>query len=1019
MSTKKSTSTLATSGLARRSMLKVTAAAAGCLALGAKAVAETVKWLNPRLVQQAAPTTLDKEARVVHSVCLGCNSRCGNRLVVKNGTLEKVSGNPYHPYNSLARPIAYTTPVEKSLSLPSPVCGKAQAAAEYLYSPYRILKPLKRAGARGSGRFEPIEWHELIQEIVNGGKLFSHLGEDRVVRGLNDLNSDEPLDPSAPELGSLRNSFVFISGRLQSGRKEFIDRFVKSSLGSINHISHTDICGLGFRMGNFALTDKKEVELKADPWSAEYILVFGANIYEALQPGINTYGASVAKRTSENNLKFAIVDPRAQNASVHAHEWVPIQPGQDGAFAMGMIRWIVEHDRHNKDFLQAPSQDAAKKKGFACYTNAAHLVIVDPEHPRFRKFLRVGDVDPNASEKDKKSCMVIPRAGAAPESCDKALTGLLDEETTVTGASGQKIRVQTSFRILKEGVMAHSLQDYAKFAGVETGQIERIAKEFTSHGTRAAVCQYHGAGNFLNGTYAAYAIAVLNALIGSVDRKGGYNKSGGGMGKPDKGPYDLASFPGKRKPSGVPISREKIPYEKTAEFKRKKQATGAGYPAKRPWFPFSKGGLCVEAMSGIDEKYPYQCNILFTYFFNPVYSIPGGHRYKETLQDGSKVPLHVSIDVGVNESNVYADYIVPDVTYLEGHYGWLNPHAPSLKFTGVRTPAVEPLTGKTKDNRPFCLETFFIDLAEAASLPGFGQQAIPHQDGKLLPLHCGEDFYLRGIGNLAIANKIPEAGAEDLRFVEQNYPVAAFKNRLDDKEWAQTSYLLARGGMFKQYEDVFDGENFKHGIKKVVLYNEDLASTRNALTGAFFPGSLTYLSPTDVLGKESAQLHPEYPFILVSYKMNIHTQSRTSWHRTALEIVPENAVHINKADADALGLQTGNRVRLMSRSNPAGVVGKVEVTQLVRRGCVAVSFHYGHTQLGASELAVKAAESVFLGKKAVANGDRVRADPALGSGINPNMLSDLDPALANTPMVEPLSGIPDFSSTRVKLVKIG
>ncbi len=129
----------------------------------------------------------------------------------------------------------------------------------------------------------------MIREIVHGGKLFSHLGEDRVIQGLKDLNSDEPLDTSAPELGPLRNSFVCLSGRLQSGRKEFINRFVKNSLGSINHISHTDICGLGFRMGNFAFTEKKQVELKADPWSAEYILVFGANIYEALQPGINTY----------------------------------------------------------------------------------------------------------------------------------------------------------------------------------------------------------------------------------------------------------------------------------------------------------------------------------------------------------------------------------------------------------------------------------------------------------------------------------------------------------------------------------------------------------------------------------------------------------------------------------------------------------------------------------------------------------------------------------------------------------
>jgi tetrathionate reductase subunit A len=289
----------------------------------------------------------------------------------------------------------------------------------------------------------------------------------------------------------------------------------------------------------------------------------------------------------------------------------------------------------------------------------------------------------------------------------------------------------------------------------------------------------------------------------------------------------------------------------------------------------------------------------------------------------------------------------------------------------------------------------------------------------MLPLHRAEDFYVRAIGNLAVGNKIPEAQAEEIRFVERNYPVAAFKGLLNEKEWSQTCYLLSRGGIFKKYEDVFDGENFKHGVQKVLLYNEELAGTRNALTGALFPGSLTYLSPTATSGKAAEQTQRDFPFALVSYKMNLHTQSRTTWHQWAMEVVPENTVMVNQADADACGVKTGDKVRLVSRSNPEGVVGKAQVTQLVRKGCVAISFHYGHTQLGASALTVKDAETVFLGKKTVASGNRLHANPALGTGVNPNTLSDLAPDLANTPVVETLSGIPDFSSTRVRLIKVG
>ncbi len=334
----------------RRSFIQgatVTATAAMC------SVAETA------FAEEGAPTPhytrpsgrTDENVRVVHSVCLGCNARCGNRQVVKDGVLQEITGNPYHPYNSMGEPLDYSTPLEESLAVSSPVCGKAHDAVGYVYNERRLVKPLKRAGARGEGTFVEISWEQLIDEVGGGGKLFAEIGEDRVVPGLGDCLSDDPISHDDPGLGSKRNGFSLFTGRLQSGRKEFIDRFVKNAAGSINRIGHTDICGLGFRMGNYVMTEGKQVELKADPWGAEYILVFGANIYEALQPGVNTYGAAIARRSSKREVKFAIVDPRAQNASVHAHDWLPVIPGQDGALAMGMIRWIIENDRINRDYL--------------------------------------------------------------------------------------------------------------------------------------------------------------------------------------------------------------------------------------------------------------------------------------------------------------------------------------------------------------------------------------------------------------------------------------------------------------------------------------------------------------------------------------------------------------------------------------------------------------------------------------------------------------------------------------------
>ena len=137
-----------------------------------------------------------------------------------------------------------------------------------------------------------------------------------------------------------------------------------------------------------------------------------------------------------------------------------------------------------------------------------------------------------------------------------------------------------------------------------------------------------------------------------------------------------------------------------------------------------------------------------------------------------------------------------------------------------------------------------------------------------------------------------------------------------------------------------------------------------------------------------------------------------------MELFPENYIQVNSTDAKALDLHNGNNVRLRSASNPEGITGKVAVTQLIRPGCIGISFHYGHTQLGAGSIQVAGARDVFLGGSAVCEKNQVVGLPVLGAGTNPNMVGRLDANMANTPLVDVLAGIPDFSSTRVTIEKL-
>ncbi len=945
---------------------------------------------------------LNPGERLVTTVCLACNARCGLRIRVKDEKIVRVEGNPYHPYNRAGEPIPYETPLKDSFKETAGICAKPLFDNDYLNNPYRLKVPLKRNGPRGSGKFKPISWSQLIHEIANGGRLFADLGDQRHYPGLKEVLSDKPIDPKAPELGPKRNQLVWITGRSQGGRKHFIKRFVNKSVGSINYIGHTDICGLGFRMGNFAFSNGKQVEFKADLWNSKYVLVFGANLYAALQPGPTTAGSVFARRAAEKNLKFVIIDPRAHEALAAADEWIPIKPGKDGALALGLLYVLLKEKLFDTSFLALTNLKAAKKEGRNVFTNATHLVIT--EGPEAGRFLKVKDLQGLSGQPEEP--VVVDKKGVLRPASEVTRATLSWEGTY------KEFKLKTAFKLLEESVFAHDLDFYARESGVSRETIERLAKEFASHAPYSAAFAYHGGGNYVGGAYASYAIALLNALAGNVNRVGGYLCAGGGAAKWQTGCYNLKSFPGAHKPRGVKISREKASYEKTSEFKRQ------GYPSKLPWFPFTKGGLSVSALAGIDQAYPYPIKVLFTYFYNPVYTTPGGRRFIKTFTDHDKVPLHVSIDVTVNETNIYADYIVPDITYLEGQYGFLNPHAPAQKFTAVRTPVLSPKTEKTPDGRPYCLETFLIDLAKYLKLPGFGPGAIKGKDGAF-SLDKAEDYYLRGIANLAVNAEVSKASYEEKAFVEANYPVAAYKSLLSEDEWLRVCTVLARGGVFLPPQAAFDSQgNLKKGIPQVCIWNEKMARSKNSLNGKNFWGTTRYEVAQNAAGKTLSELEADYPLFLISHKTALHTQSRTICYRQALAYEGEPLLLLNPEDAKSLGLEDNSLVKVFSSSFKEGVLARIKLSPRVRPGIVAYPFHYGHTQHGASELEIIKGEKVLLGGAKIFKNGRVTPDNLRKRGFNPNVLSYLDSSLFDLPLVDILGGIPDFSSTRVSLTPV-
>jgi len=891
-----------------------------------------------------------KATQVVRTVCLGCHSACGLQVKVQDGMAVKIDGNPYHP-NTHEPHLAYDTDPGDAAKVNGTVCAKGGATIQTMYNPHRLQHPLKRVGPRGSGRWKTITWDQAYDEISNGGDLF---GEGQV-DGLKAIRNFDPIDPNAPELGPKANQLVFMPGRIEHGRKEFTDRWMSGSFGTINkRIDHTSICEVSHHIG-LDLCFKGKHHIKPDIMNAEYIIFFGTTPYEANFPM-----QALARKLNffrERGGTLVMVDPRFSNSAAKAARWIPILPGTDAAFALGMMRWLMEHDRVDLKYLACPNQKAAQEAGgHLTWSDAALLVREDN-----RKLHRDGE-----------QLLVMVDGTLSPAEQAKQADLLVD--TVIDG-----VRVQSVYKLLRDRVMERSIAEYAAICGIEAKRIEQEADDFSSHSRRAIADFYRGSVQHTNGTYTARTLGVLNFLIGNVSWKGGCEASGGGhwheMGGKPATPYKLADhkafLPGAVKAGGIPIDRHKENYEKSTEFAKN------GYPARRPWFPFGKDHVYQEVFPSIAARYPYPVKCLITYWNNVVYSAPAGVQLIKAVQDPKVLPLFVAIDMVMGETSSLADYILPCRHYLED-YG--TPHvAPTIltATSGLRQPVMESVF---KDSK--MVEQIFIDLALRMKLPGYGKDGLgPGRD-----LNVPWDWYQRLVANIAYGDKEGDAvpGATEAEKVQ---------------------YVVARGGRFEGYEKAYHGPYTKHAYKgPVFIYNEKLATTKESMTGRYFDGLPFYEPIRDIIGRPIEAMADKYPFHIITYHPVYHAQARTAASLWLMEVTPEECVQINAGDAAKLNIKHGDLVRVVSSSRPEGVQGKAWVTEGMRPGIIAIPHSLGHWQ--------------YSSKAFELDGKTSASAPWIGRGCSANPVMMVDPYLKDVCLQDPIGGSSSFFDSRVAVAKV-
>jgi len=205
------------------------------------------------------------------------------------------------------------------------LCVKVDRYLERVYSPDRLLTPLRRRGVKGAADFQPITWDEALGEIADRWKSIIASDGPQSILGYSYLGSMGLLDA----FGTMEALF----NRLGATQLE------------------RSICGPQW----WALS-----ALTAWPWSdpenlpdAETIVVWGM---DPVSTSIHTWEL-IRQARKRNDAKLIVVDPYRSRTAAYADVHLRPHAGTDGALALAIGHVIVRDALHDADYVSEHTSD--------------------------------------------------------------------------------------------------------------------------------------------------------------------------------------------------------------------------------------------------------------------------------------------------------------------------------------------------------------------------------------------------------------------------------------------------------------------------------------------------------------------------------------------------------------------------------------------------------------------------------------------------------------------------------------
>ncbi len=338
----------------------------------------------------------DKVVRSTHGV--NCTGSCSWKVYVKDGIITWESQQTDYPS------VGPDSPEYEPRG-----CPRGAAFSWYTYSPTRVRYPYARGvlvelyreakarlgdpvaawadvvgdpqrrrsyqQARGKGGHVRVSWDEAIEMIAAAHvHTIREHGPDRVA-------GFSPIPAMSMVSHAVGARFVELLGGVMTS---FYDWYADLPVAS------PQVFG-----------DQTDVPESGDWWNAAYLLMWGSNV-----PVTRTPDAHWMAEARYKGQKVVTISPDYADNTKFADEWLPAQPGTDGALAMAMGHVILKEflvDRRTEFFL-----DYARR-----YTDLPFLVTLEERDGTYLpgKFLSAADLGDTGEGADFKTVLIDGRSG--------------------------------------------------------------------------------------------------------------------------------------------------------------------------------------------------------------------------------------------------------------------------------------------------------------------------------------------------------------------------------------------------------------------------------------------------------------------------------------------------------------------------------------------------------------------------------------------------------------------------------